>query len=108
MVVLILIKVQIKIQCKPRDSYATRHIRSHYIRKKKLQPKDAKCYGTGVQCIAPDDHRRYGLDLEAIPEHAGLVLLDHRLALLGGIIGLGEKHAVVAGGLLIFADAAGL
>ena len=58
--------------------------------------------------IQSDDHRRYGLDLEAIPEHAGLVLLDHRLALLGGIIGLREKHAVVAGGLLIFADAAGL
>lgn len=55
-----------------------------------------------------DDRCRHALDLEAIAEHAGLVLLDHRLALLGGIVGFGEKHAVVAGGLLIFADAAGL
>lgn len=55
-----------------------------------------------------NDRRRHSLDLEAIAEHAGLVLLDHGLALLGGIIGLGEKHAVIAGGLLVFADAAGL
>lgn len=48
------------------------------------------------------------LDLEAEASHADLVLLNHRLALLRGVIGLGEKHAVITGGLLVFADTAGL
>lgn len=48
------------------------------------------------------------LDLEPKASHAGLVLFDRRLALLGGIVGLGEQHAVVPGGLFVFADAAGL
>jgi hypothetical protein len=48
------------------------------------------------------------LDLETKAGHAGLVLVDGRLALLGGIIGFGKEHAVIAGGLLILADAAGL
>jgi hypothetical protein len=48
------------------------------------------------------------LDLETKAGHASLVLIDSRLALLGGVIGLGEEHAVIASGLLILADAAGL
>lgn len=48
------------------------------------------------------------LDFETKAGHASLVLIDSRLALLGGVIGLGEEHAVIAGGLLILADAAGL
>lgn len=53
-------------------------------------------------------HFRGGLDLKAEAGHAGLVLLDHRLALLRWVIGLGEQHAVIAGGLLVLANAAGL
>lgn len=48
------------------------------------------------------------LDLETKAGHAGLILIDGRLTLFGGVIGLGEEHAVVASGLLILADAAGL
>lgn len=48
------------------------------------------------------------LNLESEPKHTGLVFLNHRLALLGRIVGLGEEHAVIAGGLLVLADAAGL
>lgn len=48
------------------------------------------------------------LDLESEAGHAALVLLDHGLALLGGIVGFGEEHAVIASGLLVLADAAGL
>lgn len=53
---------------------------------------------------------RHGLvlDLEAKAGHTALVLLNCGLALLRGIIGLGEKHAVIAGGLLGLANAAGL
>lgn len=48
------------------------------------------------------------LDLEAVPSHTSLVLLNHRLAVLCRIIGLGEKHAVISRRLLGFADAARL
>lgn len=48
------------------------------------------------------------LDLEAVPSHARLVLLNCGLAFLLGVVGLREQHAVVAGGLLGLADAAGL
>lgn len=52
--------------------------------------------------------QRSSLDLEAKSGHASLVLLDRGLALLFRVIGLREKHAVIASGLLGFADAAGL
>jgi hypothetical protein len=52
--------------------------------------------------------RDRALDLEAKSSHARLVLLDRGLALLLRVVGLGEEHAVVASGLLGFADAAGL
>lgn len=48
------------------------------------------------------------LDLEAVASHAGLVLLDQGLALLCGVVGLGEEHAVIAGGLFGLANAAWL
>lgn len=48
------------------------------------------------------------LDLEAVPSHTSLILLNHRLAVLCRIIGLGEKHAVISRRLLSFADAARL
>jgi hypothetical protein len=49
------------------------------------------------------------LDLESISGHTGLVLLYQGLAVcLRGIIGFGEEHAVVAGGLFFFADTAWL
>lgn len=50
----------------------------------------------------------HGLNLETITEHAALILVDQGLTLLGGIVGFGEEHAVVASGFLIFADAARL
>jgi hypothetical protein len=52
--------------------------------------------------------QRLSLDLETKSSHASLVLLNGGLALLLGVVGLGEKHAVIARGLLGFADAAGL
>jgi hypothetical protein len=51
---------------------------------------------------------RIKLDLETESSHASFVLLNCGLALLFGVIGLGEEHAVIASGLLGFADAAGL
>ena len=45
---------------------------------------------------------------EAETSHASLVLLNHWLAVLLWIGGLGEQHALVASGLLLFADAAWL
>jgi len=48
------------------------------------------------------------LDLEAETSHAAPVLVYRRLASGLGISSLGEEHALVALGLLIFADAAGL
>lgn len=63
-------------------------------------------------CIVIVQPRAFGqrssLDLEAKSSHASLVLLDRGLALLLGVFGLGEEHAVIASGLLGFADAAGL
>jgi hypothetical protein len=47
-------------------------------------------------------------DLEPKPEHAALVLVYRREAVLLGIGGLGEEHAFVALGLLLLAHAAGL
>ena len=52
--------------------------------------------------------QRLSLDLETKSSHASLVLLDRGLALLLRVFGLGEEHAVIAGGLLGFADTAGL
>ena len=52
--------------------------------------------------------RRSVLDLEAETSHAGAVLVYRRGAVLLGVVGLGEKHAVVALGLLFLAHAAGL
>lgn len=49
-----------------------------------------------------------GLNLEPEPSHAGLVLVNGGLAFLRRVFGLGEEHAVVAGGLFGFAHAAGL
>lgn len=51
---------------------------------------------------------RTSLDLEPEAGHTTLVPLYHGLALLGGVVGLGEKHAVIASGLFVLADAAGL
>lgn len=48
------------------------------------------------------------LNLKSVPSHARLVLVDHRLAFLCGILGFREQHAVISGGLLGFADAARL
>lgn len=48
------------------------------------------------------------LNLKPIPRHTCLILIDRGLAFLGGIVGLGEQHAVVSGLFLGFADAAGL
>lgn len=48
------------------------------------------------------------LNLESVSSHAGLVLLDQGLALLRGVIGFREQHAVIPGGLLGLTDAAGL
>jgi hypothetical protein len=65
-----------------------------------------------VQCciviVQPSQGQRASLDLEAKSSHARFVLLDRGLALLLRAVGLGEEHAVVASGLLGFADAAGL
>lgn len=52
--------------------------------------------------------RRLYLDLEAETSHAGAVLVYRRHAVLLGVIGLGEKHAIIALGLLFLAHAAGL
>lgn len=49
-----------------------------------------------------------GLNLEPKPSHAGLVLVNGGFAFLRRVFGLGEEHAVVAGGLFGFAHAAGL
>lgn len=48
------------------------------------------------------------LDLESVSSHTGLVLFNHGLAFLLGVVGFREEHAVVTGGLFSFADAAGL
>lgn len=48
------------------------------------------------------------LNPESEPSHAGLVLVNGGLAFLRRVFGLGEEHAVVAGGLFGFAHAAGL
>lgn len=48
------------------------------------------------------------LNFKSIPSHARLVLVDQRLALLGGIVGFGEQHAVISGGLFGLADTARL
>lgn len=48
------------------------------------------------------------LDLETEAGHAGLVLINHRLALLGGIVGFREQHAVITSGFLVLADTARL
>lgn len=53
-------------------------------------------------------NKNHSLDLEAESSHARLVLLNGGLALLLGVIGLGEQHAVVAGSLFGLADATGL
>jgi hypothetical protein len=58
--------------------------------------------------IGKVDQDSKSLNLEAKASHASFVLLDSGLAFLLGIFGLGEKHAVIAGGLLGLADAAGL
>src|SRR4051812_2278107 len=58
-------------------------------------------YSTGRRSLAV-------LDLEAVPSHARLVLLNCGFAFLLWVVRLGEQHAVVAGGLLGLADAAGL
>ena len=52
--------------------------------------------------------RSTDLDLEAIAGHACLVLGDEVGALLLGIVGLREKHALVALGFLVGANAARL
>jgi hypothetical protein len=52
--------------------------------------------------------QKTSLDLEAKSGHASLVLLDRGLALLFRVFGLGEKHAVIASGLLGLTDTAGL
>lgn len=52
--------------------------------------------------------RRLHLDLEAETSHAGTVLVYRRYTVFLGIIGLGEKHAIIALGLLFLAHAAGL
>lgn len=48
------------------------------------------------------------LNLKPVSRHTSLILVDRRLAFLGGIVGLGEQHAVVSGLLFGFADAAWL
>ena len=48
------------------------------------------------------------LDLVSEAEHAGLVLRDKRLAVGLGVLGVGEEHALVALGLFVLANAAGL
>lgn len=58
--------------------------------------------------IARSLARRSVLDLEAETSHARAVLVYRRHAVLLGVIGLGEKHAVVALGLLFLAHAARL
>ena len=45
------------------------------------------------------------LNFKPIPSHARLVLVDQRLAILGGIVRFGEQHAVISGGLFGLADA---
>ena len=45
---------------------------------------------------------------EAVALHAGPVFLDHGLAVGLRVGSVGEEHAFVTGGLLIFADAAWL
>ena len=52
--------------------------------------------------------RKTVLDLEAEASHAGAVLVYRGHAVLLGVVGLGEKHAVVTLGLLLLAHAAGL
>jgi hypothetical protein len=61
-------------------------------------------YGTTTVPWGP----RSKLDLEAKASHAGLVLFDHGLALLGRVVGFGEEHAVIAGRLFLLANTAGL
>ena len=48
------------------------------------------------------------LDLEPEPGHAAAVQVDGRLAVLLGVGGVGEEHALVALGLFVLAHAAGL
>lgn len=46
--------------------------------------------------------------VEAIAFHTALVLGDHILAILLRVGGIGEEHALVASGLFVLANAAGL
>lgn len=48
------------------------------------------------------------LNLEPIPSHAVLILLDQGLAVGLWVAGLGEEHAVIAGALFFLAHAAWL
>jgi hypothetical protein len=50
----------------------------------------------------------FSLDLVAESSHAALVLIDEEDAVLGGILRVGEEHALVALALFLLADAAGL
>jgi hypothetical protein len=79
------------------------------LERKKETPAD-QCYSTvlGNGDTGSDSIKGHSLDLEAKSSHAGLVLFNGGLALLLGVIGLREQHAVVAGGLFGLADAAGL
>ena len=80
------------------------------IQRKQETPAN-ECYGTMLysdSSTAEAIRSENELDLEAKSGHASLVLLDRGLALLLRVFGLGEEHAVIAGGLLGFADTAGL
>lgn len=46
--------------------------------------------------------------IEAVAQHTRLVLGDERLAVEGGVLGGGKEHTLVAPGLFILANAAGL
>lgn len=54
-------------------------------KEEKLQPMNAM-----IQLYNTRQGQEARLDLEAEASHAGLILLDHRLALLRGIVGFGE------------------
>ena len=47
-------------------------------------------------------------NLEPKAQHAALVKINRRLAVLHRVRRVGEEHTVVARGLFVFADAAGL
>ena len=67
-------------------------------------------YGTSIDDVQPSISFPSSIrsDFEPKPQHAALVKINRRLAVLHRVRRLGEEHAVVARGLFVFADTAGL